>query len=425
MPLPTLPNELIADIFGKVVETEKLDERDERIMADLCLVSKSFLPLARQQLYRVASLKLVPVDLTPALSESDEDVDDHEGPAEPTLNSLLLVATLATSPHLARFVNVLCLNLGGRAGDEGAEMVREVFKTCSGINEMEIREYWDVGTGSGAFGDVLHNGGSRIRILRLHGGILREDGPLSLALLQLQLEELHLVNHFASLQGEFVYPSPSSQLRSFSYVFVHHLNFNSVLASSHDSLRSLQLMSRGQPFDLSAFAHLETVHYECHHNSGATVDDITTTLASLPSSLKSLRLSSICWEPAQSKQHFYGQLGERRVLHSLPPSLVYLDLQEIFLTPEYILDFVNSPSASPNLRSLGVPPSLFHRRIMDDLRDNEHPSQDYRDLLRRKRTVEEDKRLDQYSAEQEAFAVAVTEAAEGRGIAIVAELHYM
>jgi hypothetical protein len=413
MPVPPLPAELIADIFSKLVEAEKVQERDVKIMADLCLVSRLYLPFARRQLYRAASIQFVPLARTPGLDVHDEDNND-EGPVEPTTGSRLLAATLASSPHLARLVNVFCLDLGGRTGDNGADMVRKILKSCTGINEMEISEYWDVGLGTGALGDALRDGGSRIRIFHASNGVIQEGSALGVAISRLQLDELHLTNHTATFQCEVVYPSPSSHLRSLSYIWVNLLSFDSVVASSHHSLRRLHSMARGDPFDLSPFTGLETVRYECHKATGATLE-------SLPSSLTTLHLYSTGWKMAGStKDTVLEQLEERRVLHSLPPSLLHLNARHMFFSPEYILDLVASPSVCPSLRTLAIPLSSIFQRVAAELsHDDENPMQVYRDIRAGVRSEEELEKLGDIMAEAEGFVEKVEERCAGRGIRVL------
>ncbi|ORY85381.1 hypothetical protein BCR35DRAFT_324701 [Leucosporidium creatinivorum] len=356
MPVPSfLPTELIAEIFVKLMKTETLRQRDLRTLAHLCLVSKRFLPFARQELYRAISLKIV----EPSPEEYYYCHSYRIPQAKPSRDSLLLAATLKASPEIADLVGTLLLDLADRAGGEGAQIVKEVLTACPRITEVEIARFsHDEGEGGDSFAAALSLG-KNIRIVHTAGVSAHPHGTLMSVLFDFDLQELHLVNqHF----GDAVtFPFPSFQLRSYTHLYQDDRGFQPILSASHQSLRTLHIFSTGEAFDLTPFRNLMTLQYECHMHEGATSQDIISTLSTLPPSLASLSLHSVYWsrhEPAEEELAHNAELGARRVLHSLPDSLRYLNLRNFLLSPDYILDFIASPTACPNLRRLIVPTTL-------------------------------------------------------------------
>lgn len=104
MRVPSLPLELLGKIIAEVPR-EAGDQESERQIALLCLVAKSFLPFAREQLYTDEALLLEDDEK----EESNEEDDGEPQRWELSARSCKLLATLTSEPHFSTLVRQLVL----------------------------------------------------------------------------------------------------------------------------------------------------------------------------------------------------------------------------------------------------------------------------------------------------------------------------
>lgn len=359
MAKPTLPTELLALILAKVAEAEDLHERDVQSLARACLVSHTFLALARRQLYASVHLTFVPVDDTgrPLLAVSEDEEDDNVLSVRtvPSEASLKLSRTLKTSAALAASVEIISLDVGRGAGDGGAEMMEEVMQACWGVKELSLRRYMDNGTDSTeALMATIAQFGAGIRIVHVFDLMTSTSSAIdSFISDNASLEELHLLHCTVTSEAGDRATCPSFALRAYTdlYAVRHDITFEEYLSSSHASLRRLHIYGHGTTYNLAPFVNLDSCRYEFHPQAQVTTEEVLSTLGTL-SNLRHLTLYSV----GKGNEIMAKELAARRLLHHLPALLEVLHIQHVPFPVEYINDFLQS-SACPQLRRISLPPT--------------------------------------------------------------------
>lgn len=315
MPKPTLPDEIIDNILGLVASNSSSRQR-EQTLAAACLVSRTFLPIARGHLYCTIHLgfKLLGIGDSAWWGGFTND-----GGAR--LEAADLVRRLRTQPHLGTFARCLIVDLGGFAGEDAAPAIREIFNACPAIKDLRIEQLDDhEGRSKGELERAVLDSGLRLTTLNISKSRVKNwDAPLiqfiarCKDLVSLRLELLDISDNIGR---PLILASSLSHLQ---YRWVSDwVSMHDVVHASTSSLRSLDIA--GDPaVDLSVFQGLQhptlTINMEQKQQLEQSLE-ILHSISSLPS-LQSLTLITADPEAnvsASSMQH----LANARILHHLP-----------------------------------------------------------------------------------------------------------
>ncbi|ORY80242.1 hypothetical protein BCR35DRAFT_352566 [Leucosporidium creatinivorum] len=346
---PTLPTELILSILGFLTH--------ERSVARCCRLSRAFLPLMRQRLYRDITFGETETSYPDFASGAGAEFGDwRHSPPLHVLNerSTRLYHSLCHNYYLSSLPRRVIIDTYQSADTERAALLDHLLEQCPYAESVALRslgrgfcwaegdhqqvmetirrllprlkelriEEWTSRSSEGkleAFGRLEHL--KSLRIDAMDAEHFKDNAPL-----QFHLQHLHI--------GDAIPPATLSFLT----------------ASSLPSLRDLTLTIDEYAYDLTSYSSLSSlslrialVDWDAQDEHEDLARNLSSTLATCPPSVTSIAIMDV----GQTAR--LDVLDRTRVLDHLPPSLSRLDLGKTSLGTEYLLELFAKPSFLPSL----------------------------------------------------------------------------
>ncbi|ORY78488.1 hypothetical protein BCR35DRAFT_352982 [Leucosporidium creatinivorum] len=377
----TLPSEIISEILKLVALNRVRGWRDNRSLYACCLVSKSFLPLARAELYRSLTFS----------TSGTRIKDDITSLTEKTLRRLLdytsfrlrdtLLYRLELGVHVEEVRLMMSWLDGPRLGDQiGAQLLDELRGRCPHLRELCLSPPFSK---SDQTDKALARYGSQLRVLEYEEGRTWTKEWFNTLCALPKLEKLYHVT-YGTLPNEQVAPPPI-QLTSFygcdelDQNFVLHL-----LHNSHASLTSLNISSMstdGKAWDLSPFVALQSLELLMGFAQAVDAGDernkgVLFTIGTCPH-LVTLRFTS--WGDAPKVWELDDEIP---FLHLLPSTLRTLDLGGVQVSNRHLLGPLADSTILPSLHTLVLGDSTQ----LGDMREDDE-DEDSWISVRREKTV--------------------------------------
>ncbi|ORY77219.1 hypothetical protein BCR35DRAFT_353191 [Leucosporidium creatinivorum] len=346
---PTLPSEIISLILHQLAPAKRTSD-----VAACCLVSKSFLPLAREVLYHTLNLEIVDQECEEDGTPLDLPTSARRG-SDLAINYGRLASSLSRHPHLGSLVREL--NVFFRSYDNTMDHVSalDVFRALlDACRPQHITLDGAAPIEASHFARVLWESRQRFRSLHLGPFEVKErPGSIDAALWRLLQEQEVL--EVLSLEFDETIDIPLTLPWKLKQLSLHGPSdiaiaprLDSFIHYSPSTLTRLSF-----PFDLSAeastiprlshFLHLQSVqfHLSCSDPPNGPEESpergrCRGLFAALPPSVQSITL----------RDSFSDSLPLCVRLVCLPPTLLFLNTRTICFSPASLLTFLRSPSAS-------------------------------------------------------------------------------
>ncbi|ORY78414.1 hypothetical protein BCR35DRAFT_325408 [Leucosporidium creatinivorum] len=354
---PTLPTELISRIVQQAGGPSH--QRDDETLSQLCLVDKSFLPFARDELYSLVFLRfrqLVGHEKwgtrgTMVMIGGYDDESSGEEDKEASATNDQLRRTLREAPHLATLVRRIILHIRGQDWhkdlmEHASEALVDLFTNCKGANSLVLHcAQSDLG---------LDLAASNLAKAGLGTQLVDLSAPMSgSGLLELLTKLPHLRRMVLNL--DYLNKEDKDAMGRYTFPFSLKVLYLSdipppkflaaLTANSSSSLRHLHIEYCDDSLpSLSHITALETLSLSFGNMLPypPSPDALSTFLAAQPS-LHTLHLG----------ERNTGFLDKAFLLR-LPSTLTFLDLEKSTALPADVITYISQP-AERRAKNIGLP----------------------------------------------------------------------
>lgn len=349
MSAPTLPLELVSLILGHLDPPPlplPFSHRDTHVLAQCCLVSRAFLPLARRLLYHAVQVDVIGTHVLSADITGELFLEDDSGVVEGlSAASMELEKTLLFHPHLGNLVKEVTLSVSSElesTRSAPALLLGNLLRSCERIDSILVDGIFEVRDDVWTVIKLLRPG---IRTLRLGDSPIFDEETFDFILQLLNLEVLELQdNDEHDYEPPLPLPTPPFHLTSLSTTTQSERLFQVLTSSASSTLTHLGCRaSLAKPAILSRFSRLRQLELLADYPSEDLTEPEQTALLVRRGALLVAQLGSC----PHLTDLTIGNLGAKLpsfctyndVLAHLPSSLVTLRLG-CPLEVTYVVDFL-------------------------------------------------------------------------------------